>query len=158
MCMEELSTSVVLDKFKSAKPEDYELVAQFQDWYFDSFMDALGIYIEWRQRTKNPKGFLDRLLKIWGVKQWIPEYPPAVLKKMITNSYTTLSINDVATISIALSALLMDDKMGKQLKERVLVCIERQSTDLVLTQAGHKNLNTAKTFWDNLKLLIGQSK
>lgn len=156
--MEELSTSVVLDKFKSAKPKDYKLVAQFQDWYFDSFMDALGIYIEWRQRTKNPKGFLDRLLKMWGVKQWIPEYPPTVLKKMITNSYTTLSINDVATISIALSALLVDDKMGKQLKGRALMCIERQSTDLVLSQVGHKNLDTAKTFWDNLKLLISESK
>ncbi|MDT3309122.1 hypothetical protein [Shewanella vaxholmensis] len=156
--MKELPTSVVLEKFKSTKPQDYKLVAQFQDWYFNSFMDVLGIYIEWRPRTKNPKGFLERLLKDWGIKHWIPEYPPAVLKKMITNSYTTLSINDVATISMALSALLVDDKIGKQLKERAIVCIERQSTDLVLSQAGHKNLDTAKDFWGKLKVLISESK
>ncbi|SMF69555.1 hypothetical protein SAMN02745866_04358 [Alteromonadaceae bacterium Bs31] len=152
--MEELPTSIVLDGFKKSNPNDYKLVSQFQDWYFDSFMDVLGIYIEWRPKTKNPRGFLDRILKKWGVKQWIPEYPSAVIKKMIGNSYTTLCINDEATISMALSALLVDGSIGKQLKERAVVCINRQSSDLLLIEAGHKDFSTAKHFWGNLRDLI----
>ena len=152
--LEELLTSKIFDEYEKSNPDGSRLVSKFRDQYFDSFMDALGYYLEWRQQAKNPKGFLDRLLKKWGIRQWIPEYSPATINKILENSAATLFLNDEATISMALSALLVDGKMGKQLKERAIVSINRQTLDIVLSALNCNNFIEAKAFWGSLKVFV----
>jgi|GEM_PF-5908365 len=126
----------------------------FRRNFFNSFMDVLGEYIEWRECGKRPNSFLNRQLKNWGIQSWIGEHPPSVLKRMLAAGGWTLQLNDEATISVVLAQLFLDRKVVTADKKKALVCIERQSSDLVLNHLNYPDLPSAKHDFLALKTVI----
>jgi len=122
--------------------------------FFDSFMDALGYYIEWRGNVKRPGDFVARLLKIWGVGKWVPELPDSTLKVAVRRSLPRLLINDDASISIALSELVVSNRIRKGLAEKAVAALDRQMTDLLLEARGFENVEEAQAIFEDVKELI----
>ena len=145
----------IIEKFEADHPE---LVASSEFFirtnFFNSFMDVLGNYIDWREGEKRPNSFLNRQLKNWGVQSWIGEYPTSVLKKMLASGGSTLQINDEATISTVLAQLFYDRKTVAADRKKALVCIERQSSDAVLRHLNYPNLELAKKDFAGLRTVI----
>lgn len=145
----------VIEKFEEDNPELAEASAFFfRANFFDSFMDVLGDYIEWRERGKRPNSFLDRQLKNWGIQSWIGHYPESVLKRMLVSGGATLQLNDEATISAVLAQLFYDRKIVAADRKKALVCIERQSSNVVLRNLNYANFELAKKDWEGLREVI----
>lgn len=126
----------------------------FRRNFFNTFMDVLGNYIDWRESGKRPNSFLNRQLKNWGVQSWIDEYPSSVLKRMITSGGSTLQINDETTISTVLAQLFYDRKIITADKKKALVCISRQSSNVILNHLNYPNIEEAQKEFDGLVKVI----
>jgi hypothetical protein len=119
-------TSLYLDAFEAKQPTHYATVHWYSRYFFDSFMDVLGSYIDWREAKKQPRNFMDRQLAEWGQAQWIPEYPTRIVERLLEQDTVMLWINDDATISTALCQLVVDGKILPGTRTRELVCTNRQ--------------------------------
>ena len=62
-----MGTLEYLDTFQEKHPEQFAVIDRYRRYFYDSFMDVLGAYIEWREAKKQPRGFLDRQLTAWGL-------------------------------------------------------------------------------------------
>lgn len=137
-------TSLVLEAFQKKKPAQHAIVERYSNFFFDSFMDVLGAYIDWREAKKLPREFLDRQLVQWGQAQWIPEYPSRVVERLLEQDTAMLWINDDATISTALSQLVVDGKIFPSTRARALVCVKRQLMHAVMRQRGYSDSQDAE--------------
>lgn len=126
-----------LERFQEKNPARFVVVDRYRRHFFDSFMDVLGAYIDWREAKKKPRDFLDRQLAAWGLSQWIPEYPARVVERMLAQGTQMLWINDDATISAALSQLVVDGKTLPSVRARASVCINRQLMNSVVHKRGY---------------------
>lgn len=143
MSAEVPDTSQFLDAFEAKHPFHYAAVHRYSRYFFDSFMDVLGAYIEWRQAKKQPRNFMDRQLAAWGQAQWIPEYPIRIVERLLEQDTVMLWINDDATISTALSQLVVDGKILPSTRMRAQVCIKRQFMDSVVRKRGYRDSQDA---------------
>jgi hypothetical protein len=145
----------VIEKFEADHPR---LAAAAEFFYrtnfFNSFMDVLGDYIDWRRSGKRPISFLKRQLKNWGIQSWIGEYPVSAVKKMLASAWATRQLNDEATISTVLAQQFYDRKTVAADRRKALVCIERQTSNLVLEHLNYRNPDAAKTHFAGLRSVI----
>ena len=126
----------------------------FRRNFFNTFMDVLGNYIDWRESGKRPNSFLNRQLKNWGIQSWIDEYPSSVLKRMVTSGGSTLQINDETTISTVLAQLFYDRKVVTADKKKALVCIARQSSSVILNHLNYPSIEEAQKEFEGLVKVI----
>ncbi|MEM1295852.1 MAG: hypothetical protein AAGH89_10840 [Verrucomicrobiota bacterium] len=145
----------VIEKFEADHPE---LAATseffFRTNFFNSFMDVLGDYIDWREGGKRPNSFLNRQLKNWGIQSWIGEYPSSAIKKMLASGGSTLQLNDEAAISTVLAQLFYDRKTVTADRKKALISIDRQASDAVLTHLHYPDLASAKKDFAGLRTVI----
>lgn len=120
------------------------LLGEYERYFGDDFSDVFHTYREWRNRGKKANSFLDRLLKEWGVREWIGEYSPAVVKRMLNSGGILLTINDDATICNALVQLLLEGTLVTKDRKRAIVCLNRQMSPEVIAYRNYDDPDSAK--------------
>ncbi len=149
------TTWKVIESFEADYPDlATESEFFFRRNFFNTFMDVLGNYIGWRESGKRPNSFLNRQLKNWGVQSWIDEYPSSVLKRMVISGGSTLQINDETTISTVLAQQFFDRKVVTADKKKALVCINRQSSNIILNHLNYPNIEEAQKEFEGLVKVI----
>lgn len=149
--------SECFEQYCEKDPEGGAAVELYRELFFDSFMDVLGHYIDWRKSGANPNRFLSNMLKRWGIREWIKNYPPAVVKRMVERAGTELVINDDATIASAVAHLVVDNKIPVSVRKKAVLCIDRQRSDVVIAYRGYSDPERAQSVFDGLRALVLRS-
>jgi uncharacterized protein YfeS len=101
----------------------------------DNGADTLSFYRDWRptHASEATIHFVTALLKDWGVAstQWDVTAPEQIARLIVEDEFSFTHRDDVI-IALAFGQIVLEGRVDADIKERALVALQRQATQLAL--------------------------
>lgn len=139
-----------------ADPHALEVITAFLEYQYDTLLDVIGCYLEWSESSKSSRPFLDRLLKRWGLKPWIPQLRGAALRRAAEANKEAILLNDLAAICLATAEVVVRGSLGRALCDKAQIAIARQTTSPFLSESA--NARSYSTVLHDLAALLRERR